>query len=82
MTDGEVDSPSEASSVEPPPPPLDVITVFEASQLDEWIQAIEAAPLFAFDTETTSLNYMQAEIVGVSVAVATDRAAYIPLAHE
>ncbi|MDG1011899.1 MAG: DNA polymerase I [Luminiphilus sp.] len=82
LTDGEVDSPSEASLVEPPPPPLDVITVFEASQLDEWIQAIEAAPLFAFDTETTSLNYMQAEIVGVSVAVATDRAAYIPLAHD
>ena len=82
LTDGEVDSPSEASPVEPPPPPLDVITVFEASQLDEWIQAIEAAPLFAFDTETTSLNYMQAEIVGVSVAVATDRAAYIPLAHD
>ena len=82
MTDGEVDAPSEASPVEPPPPPLDVITVFEASQLDEWIQAIEAAPLFAFDTETTSLNYMQAEIVGVSVAVATDRAAYIPLAHD
>ena len=82
LTDGEVDSPSEASPVEPPPPPLDVITVFEASQLDEWIQAIEAAPLFAFDTETTSLNYMQAEIVGVSVAVATDRAACIPLAHD
>ncbi|MDA7584176.1 DNA polymerase I [Luminiphilus sp.] len=82
LTDGEVDSPSEASPVEPPPPPLDVITVFEASQLDEWIQAIEAASLFAFDTETTSLNYMQAEIVGVSVAVATDRAAYIPLAHD
>ena len=82
LTDGEVDSPSEASPVEPPPPPLDVITVFEPSQLDEWIQAIEAAPLFAFDTETTSLNYMQAEIVGVSVAVATDRAAYIPLAHD
>ena len=82
LTDGEVDSPSEAVPVEPPPAPLDVITVFEASQLDEWIQAIEAAPLFAFDTETTSLNYMQAEIVGVSVAVATDRAAYIPLAHD
>ena len=82
LTDGEVDSPNESSPVEPPPPPLDVITVFKASQLDDWIQAIEAAPLFAFDTETTSLNYMQAEIVGVSVAVATDRAAYIPLAHD
>lgn len=82
LTDGEVDSPNESSPVEPPPPPLDVITVFKASQLDQWIQAIEAAPLFAFDTETTSLNYMQAEIVGVSVAVATDRAAYIPLAHD
>ena len=82
LTDDALDSPSEAAVVEPLAPPLEVITVLSLSQLDEWLAAIEEAPLFAFDTETTSLDYMQAEIVGVALAVATDRAAYIPLAHD
>ncbi len=82
LTDDVLDSPSEAAVVEPLAPPLEVITVLSLSQLDEWLAAIEEAPLFAFDTETTSLDYMQAEIVGVALAVATDRAAYIPLAHD
>jgi DNA polymerase-1 len=82
LTDDALDSPSEAAAVEPLAPPLEVITVLSLSQLDEWLAAIEEAPLFAFDTETTSLDYMQAEIVGVALAVATDRAAYIPLAHD
>jgi DNA polymerase-1 len=82
LTDDEVDSPSEPAAVEPLAPSLEVITVLSMSQLDEWLAAIEEAPLFAFDTETTSLDYMQAEIVGVALAVATDRAAYIPLAHD
>jgi DNA polymerase I len=82
LTDDEVDSPSEPAAVEPLAPSLEVITVLSLSQLDEWLAAIEEAPLFAFDTETTSLDYMQAEIVGVALAVATDRAAYIPLAHD
>ena len=82
LTDGDMDSANEVARIEPAAPPLEVITVLAASQLDEWMEAITAAPLFAFDTETTSLNYMQAEIVGVALAVATDRAAYIPLAHD
>ena len=82
LTDDALDSPSEVAVVEPLAPPLEVITVLSLSQLDEWLAAIEEAPLFAFDTETTSLDYMQAEIVGVALAVATDRAAYIPLAHD
>ena len=82
LTEDALDSPSEAAAVEPLAPPLEVITVLSLSQLDEWLAAIEEAPLFAFDTETTSLDYMQAEIVGVALAVATDRAAYIPLAHD
>ncbi len=82
LTDGDMDSANEVAPIEPAAPPLEVITVLAASQLDEWMEAITAAPLFAFDTETTSLNYMQAEIVGVALAVATDRAAYIPLAHD
>ena len=43
--------------------------------------ALRAADVFAFDTETTSLDYMQAEIVGVSFAVEPGTAAYVPLAH-
>ena len=49
--------------------------------LDAWIAQLEVAPLFAFDTETTSINYMQAELVGFSFAVEPDRAAYVPVGH-
>ncbi|MDP5070821.1 MAG: DNA polymerase I [Congregibacter sp.] len=57
------------------------VTIFDKATLDEWLARLSAAPLFAFDTETTSLNYMQAEIVGVSFAVQRGEAAYVPLAH-
>ncbi|MEH6586837.1 MAG: DNA polymerase I [Halioglobus sp.] len=50
--------------------------------LDTWLIALEQAELFAFDTETTSLDYMEAQIVGVSFAVEAGRAAYVPLAHD
>jgi DNA polymerase-1 len=49
--------------------------------LEAWMERLERAELFAFDTETTSLDYMQARIVGVSFAVAPGEAAYLPLAH-
>ena len=52
------------------------------AELDAWIGRLSAAPLFAFDTETTSLEYMRAEIVGVSFAVAPGIAAYLPLKHD
>ena len=58
----------------------EIITTEE--QFEDWLTALEGSELFAFDTETTSLNYMQAEIVGVSFAVETGRAAYLPLAHD
>ena len=57
-------------------------TITTPAQLDEWIRMLESAELFAFDTETTSLEYMRAEIVGVSFAVAPGRAAYLPLKHD
>jgi DNA polymerase I len=57
-------------------------TISAAAQLDEWLKLLEGAELFAFDTETTSLEYMNAEIVGVSFAVAPGRAAYLPLRHD
>ena len=56
-------------------------TVLEPAQLDNWIKRIAAADLVAIDTETTSLDYMRAELVGISVAVDEDEAAYIPVAH-
>ena len=46
-----------------------------------WLGRLQAAELFAFDTETTSLNYMQARVVGVSFAVEPGEAAYVPVAH-
>ena len=55
--------------------------VLERERLDRWLDALRAADVFAFDTETTSLDYMQAEIVGVSFAVEPGAAAYVPLAH-
>ncbi len=47
-----------------------------------WLQRLRDAPLFAFDTETTSLDYMQARVVGVSFAVEAGEAAYVPLTHD
>ena len=47
-------------------------TIFTQGQLSQWIAKLESAELFAFDTETTSLDYMQAEIVGVSFAIQTN----------
>jgi DNA polymerase-1 len=57
-------------------------TVLQQSQLDRWLEQLARAGVFAFDTETTSLDYMQARIVGVSFALEPNRAAYVPLAHE
>ncbi|MBH80891.1 MAG: DNA polymerase I [Gammaproteobacteria bacterium] len=50
-------------------------------RLDEWIESLRDAGVFAFDTETTSLSYMDAELVGFSVSVDAGAAAYIPVAH-
>lgn len=50
-------------------------------QLKTWLAKLKAADVFSFDLETTSLNYMQAEIVGLSFAVEANKAAYIPVAH-
>ncbi len=69
-----------ATATDSTPSHYEVIT--EQATLDAWLERIATASLFAFDTETTSLDYMQAEIVGVSFAVETGEAAYVPLAHD
>lgn len=59
----------------------DYETILSLAALDRWIALLEAADLAAFDTETTSLDYMQARIVGVSFAIGPGKAAYVPVAH-
>ena len=56
--------------------------VLDQAEFATWIERLKAADLFAFDTETTSLNYMDAEIVGVSFAIEAGEAAYVPVAHD
>ncbi|HMB72443.1 MAG TPA: DNA polymerase I [Gammaproteobacteria bacterium] len=60
----------------------DYDVVLEPAALDAWIERIASAEVVALDTETTSLNYMRAELVGISVAVGAGEAAYIPVAHD
>jgi DNA polymerase-1 len=56
-------------------------TILSLKQLDDWIAQARAAGVVAVDTETTSLDAMQCELVGVSMAIAPGRACYIPLQH-
>jgi DNA polymerase-1 len=56
-------------------------TVLDQAALDKWLRLLKASRLFAFDTETTSLDYMEARIVGVSFSVKPGEAAYVPLSH-
>ncbi len=56
-------------------------TIFSQDHFKDWLNKLKQAELFAFDTETTSLNYTEAEIVGVSFAIELGKAAYVPLAH-
>jgi len=57
-------------------------TVTTAAALDALIERLEGAPLFAVDTETTSLDAMQAELVGLSFCSEPGRAAYVPVGHD
>jgi DNA polymerase-1 len=56
--------------------------ITDEAALDQWIARLAKAELFAFDTETTSLNYMEAKIVGVSFSVEPGQGAYVPFAHD
>ncbi|HXC19856.1 MAG TPA: DNA polymerase I [Steroidobacteraceae bacterium] len=56
--------------------------ILAQQEFDAWLEKLNAAPLVSFDTETDSLAYMQARIVGVSFAVTPGEAAYVPLGHD
>jgi DNA polymerase-1 len=62
--------------------PSNYHTILTQTDFDLWLEKLKAADLFSFDTETTSLNYMDAELVGVSFSVTAGEAAYLPLAHD
>ena len=66
----------------PEAPEKNYTLVTTQQDLDHWIERLKKADLFAFDTETTSLRYMDAEIVGVSFAIKPGEAAYVPLGHD
>lgn len=74
------DTPTTAG--DPPSSPVEYDTVLTREDFQTWLARLRAADLFAFDTETTGLDYVQAEVVGVSFAVEPGRAAYVPLAHD
>ena len=63
-------------------PDVDYQTIFSNSQLDELLQSMLSAKVVAIDTETTSLNYIDAELVGISVSIKPNEAFYIPLKHD
>lgn len=57
-------------------------TVLDENRFNHWLKKLEQADIFAFDTETTSLDYMQARIVGVSFCIEPGKAAYVPVGHD
>ncbi len=60
----------------------DYQTILDWAAFETWLERLQGAELLALDTETTSLDYMRAELVGLSFAVAPGQAAYLPLAHD
>ncbi len=66
----------------PAPSNGDYLCITDLASLEAWIQRLQAAEVFALDTETTSLDYMAARIVGLSFSVQAGEAAYVPLAHD
>ncbi len=71
------DAVAEAEQVE-----SDYQALLEWADFERWLDKLRNAELFAFDTETTSLDYMEAQLVGLSFAVEPGEAAYVPLAHD
>ncbi|MEL4426008.1 DNA polymerase I [Shewanella indica] len=75
-----------AETQEETPPQLAIETEYETilteAALEKWLKKLVKAELMAIDTETTSLNYMDAELVGLSFAVKAGEAAYLPLGHD
>jgi len=80
----EINSDASADTNESPLTPTLVTeyeTVFDETRLDIWLEKLASADAFAFDTETTSIDYMEAKLVGLSFCCEAGKAAYVPMAH-
>ena len=75
LNDGKAEEPADA-------PATDYQLILTEAALDEWLKQLAAAPYFALDTETTSIDYMKAKLVGVSFSCEPGKAAYVPVAHD
>jgi len=73
---------SSAGRDHPPPVEKHYELVTSSEAFGRWIERLEAAPAFAFDTETTSIDAQRAQLVGVSFAVEPGHAAYVPVGHD
>lgn len=69
------------SAAEEPEYAAEFHTILTQEAFSNWLQRLTNAPLFAFDTETTSVDAQQARLVGISFSVAEGEGAYVPLAH-
>ena len=84
----ELTTPNEPSETIAPPPPAPIATPFEYDiitdeiQWTQWLTRLKHCDLLCVDTETTSLDVMSAELVGIALAIEPGRSAYIPLAHD
>lgn len=65
-----------------PAPAREYVIVTDQAEFRLWLEQLSQSSLFAFDTETTGLDYMTAELVGVSFACTAGRAAYVPVGHD
>ena len=81
-SDGERPLPQAAAADAVPRVPRHYETITSWPDLERWLERLRWAALMAFDTETTSLDYMRAEIVGVSFCIEPGFAAYVPLQHD
>ncbi len=84
---GESNAESEESSQQKSTPEEPAIEteydiVLSKDSFNTWLEKLQNSRTFAFDTETTSVDYMQAELVGLSFAIEPGKAAYVPVAHD
>jgi DNA polymerase-1 len=75
------DADNDAGSNKPAATSASYECVLEQARFDDWLQRLRGAKAFAIDTETTSIDYMRAELVGISLCLQAGEACYIPLAH-
>ncbi|KJF80294.1 DNA polymerase I [Photobacterium angustum] len=76
------DAPTEKKAVAPTIDRSGYETVLDKESFATWLEQLKAAKAFAFDTETDGLDYMTANVVGVSFAIEEGKAAYVPVAHD